>query len=82
MHYHQHSKRNILKNKIKPQIDDQLNGIEFDNEDEKLKVYRQAISNKTAREWGTKHANRLQEYDSIYNDNEIINKITLQDNKK
>jgi hypothetical protein len=71
-----------LKNKIKPQIDDQLNGIEFDNEDEKLKVYRQAISNKTAREWGTKHANRLQEYDSIYNDNEIINKITLQDNKK
>ena len=53
-----------IEKQIKPQIEDQLKGIEFDNEDDKLKVYKQAVSNKTAKEWGTKHANKLQEYDS------------------
>ena len=59
-----------IEKQIKPQIEEELKGIEFDNEDDKLKVYKQAVSNKTAKEWGTKHANRLLEYDSKYNDNE------------
>ena len=59
-----------IEKQIKPQIEEQLKGLEFDNDDDKLKVYKQAVSNKTAKEWGTKHANRLLEYDSKYNDNE------------
>jgi hypothetical protein len=59
-----------IEKQIKPQIEDQLKGIEFDNEDDKLKVYKQAVNTKTAKEWGTKHANKLQEYDPKYNGNE------------
>jgi hypothetical protein len=39
MHYHQQNKIYILKNKLNHKIEDQLKGIEFDDEDEKLKVY-------------------------------------------
>jgi hypothetical protein len=59
-----------IEKQIKPQIEEQLKGIEFDNEEDKLKVYKQTVSTKTAKEWGTKHANQLKPYDSKYQDNE------------
>ncbi len=48
-----------IENKIAPQIEEQIKDIKFDNEDDKLKVYTQAVSNKIAKEWGTRHANTL-----------------------
>ncbi len=33
-----------IEKRIKPHIEEQLKGIEFDNEDDKLKVYKQAKS--------------------------------------
>jgi hypothetical protein len=59
-----------IEKKIAPQIEEQLKDIEFDNEADKSKVYKQAVSNKTAKEWGTKHANQLKPYDTKYQDNE------------
>ena len=59
-----------IEKKIAPQIEEQLKDIEFDNEADKSKVYKQAVLNKTAKEWGTKHANQLKPYDSKYQDNE------------
>ena len=49
---------------------EQMKDIEFDNEADKLKVYTEAVSNKTAKEWGTKHANQLKPYDIKYKDND------------
>ena len=37
---------------------------------DKLKVYTKAVSNKTAKEWGTRHANTLKPFDTKYKDNE------------
>jgi hypothetical protein len=45
-----------IEKHIKPQLEEQLKGIEFDNEDDKFKVYKQAVYKKTATEWGAKHA--------------------------
>ena len=59
-----------IEKKVAPQIEEQMKGIDFENEDEKLKVYTQAVSNKTAKEWGTRHANSLKPFDSRYKDNE------------
>ena len=59
-----------IEKKVAPQIEEQMKGIEFDNEADKLKVYKQAVSNKTAKEWGTRHANSLKPFDTKYKDNE------------
>ena len=59
-----------IEKQIKPQIEEQLKDIEFDNEADKSKVYKQAVSTKTAKEWGTKHANQLKPYDIKYKDND------------
>jgi hypothetical protein len=59
-----------IEKKIAPQIEEQMKDIEFDNEADKLKVYTEAVSNKTAKEWGTRHANSLKPFDSRYKDNE------------
>jgi hypothetical protein len=59
-----------IEKQIKPQIEEQLKDIEFDNEADKSKAYKQAVLTKTAKEWGTKHANQLKPYDSKYQDNE------------
>ena len=40
-----------IEKKVAPQIEEQMKGIEFDNEADKLKVYKQEVSNKTAKEW-------------------------------
>ena len=59
-----------IEKKVAPQIEEQMKDIEFDNEADKLKVYKQAVSNKTAKEWGTRHANSLKPFDTKYKDNE------------
>ena len=59
-----------IEKKIAPQVEEQMKDIEFDNEDDKTKVYKQAISTKTAKEWGTRHANSLKPFDTKFTDNE------------
>ena len=59
-----------IEKKVAPQIEEQMKGIEFDNEADKIKVYTQAVSNKAAKEWGTRHAITLKPFDSKYKDNE------------
>jgi hypothetical protein len=59
-----------IEKKLAPQVEEQMKDIEFDNEAEKLKVYTEAVSNKTAKEWGTRHANSLKPFDPRYKDNE------------
>jgi hypothetical protein len=59
-----------IEKKLAPQVEEQMKDIEFDNDDEKLKVYTEAVSNKTAKEWGTRHANSLKPFDTRYKDNE------------
>ena len=59
-----------IEKKISPQIEEQMKDIEFDNEADKLKVYTEAVSNKTAKEWGTRHANSLKPFEPKYKDNE------------
>ena len=43
--------------------------MNFYNEEDKSKVYKQAVSTKTAKEWGTRHANSLKPYDTKFTDN-------------
>ena len=59
-----------IEKKVAPQIEEQIKDIEFDNVEDKLKVYTQAVSNKTAKEWGTRHANSLKPFEPKYKDNE------------
>jgi hypothetical protein len=47
-----------------------MKDIEFDNEADKSKVYKPAVSTKTAKEWGTRHANSLKPFDTKFKDNE------------
>jgi len=59
-----------VEQRIAPQIQDELKDITFENEDEKTKVYDKIKSIKTAKEYGTKHANNFKPFDTKYNDNE------------
>jgi hypothetical protein len=59
-----------IENKIAPQIENQMKDITFDNEEQKAKARSDAIAIKTAKEWGTKHANKLHPFDQKYKDNE------------
>ena len=59
-----------VEQRIAPQIQDELKDITFENEDEKTKVYDKIKSIKTAKEYGTKNADKLLPFDTKYNDNE------------
>ena len=59
-----------IENRIAPQIQEQMKDITFDNEEQKKKVYDKTVSIKTAKEYGTKHANKLLPFDTKYNDND------------
>ena len=59
-----------IEKQIKPQIEEQLKDIEFDNEDEKIKFSKEVINIKASKALGTRHANNLQVYDSRYDDND------------
>ena len=53
-----------------PQIQQEIKDISFPTEDKKQEFITNAISIKTAKEWGTKHANKLIAFDAKYNGNE------------
>jgi hypothetical protein len=57
-------KDKYIEKKIAPQVEAQMKDIEFDNEADKLKIYTGAVSTKTAKEWGTKHASRFLPFSS------------------
>ena len=59
-----------IEKQIKPQIEEQLKDIEFDNEDEKIKFSKEVINIKASRSAGTRHANKLDKYDSRYDGND------------
>ena len=63
-------KDKYLENKMMPQIQQEIKDITFPSEDKKQEFITNTISIKTAKEWGTKHANKLIPYESKYNGNE------------
>jgi hypothetical protein len=74
-----------IEKKVAPQIEDQIKDIEFDNDADKPKVYKEAASNKTAKKWGTRHANSLKPLDTKFKDNENYQQkyiSKLQENNK
>ena len=69
-----------IEKKIKPQIEQQIQDIEFDNEEDKIKISKEIVSKTTARRIGTIQANKLWPFDVRYKDNEYykesyINKL-------
>jgi len=63
-------KNKYIENKIKPQIEKEIKDITFPDEDKKAEFMNNAISIKTSKEYGTKHANKLIPFDPKYNGNE------------
>ena len=63
-------KDKYIETKMKPQIEQEIKDITFPNEAKKEEFITNAISIKTAKEYGTKHANKLIAFDSKYNGNE------------
>jgi len=63
-------KDKYIENKIKPQIEKEIKDITFPDEDKKAEFMNNAISIKTSKEYGTKHANKLIPFDPKYNGNE------------
>jgi hypothetical protein len=59
-----------IEKKLAPQVEKEIQGIEFADEDAKLRVSNAVISIRKAREYGTKHANQLLPLDERYNGNE------------
>ena len=60
-----------IEDQLAPQIEHQMKDIVFADDEDKIKVSKQVVSIKTAKEWGTKHANKLMPYDETrYKDNE------------
>jgi hypothetical protein len=59
-----------IEKKIAPQIEEQMKDIEFDNEDDKIKISKEVINIKASKALGTRHANNLQEYDSRFDGND------------
>jgi hypothetical protein len=59
-----------IEKQIKPQIEEQMKEIEFDNEDDKIKISKEVVNIKASKALGTRHANKLQEYDSRYDGND------------
>ena len=47
-----------------------MKDIEFDNEDDKIKISKEVINIKASKALGTRHANNLQEYDSRFDGND------------
>jgi hypothetical protein len=56
-------KNKYIENKIKPQIEKEIKDITFPDEDKKAEFMNNAISIKTSKEYGTKHANKLIPFD-------------------
>ena len=59
-----------IETKVKPQIEKEIKDVTFETEDKKTEFVNKTVSIKTAKEYGTKHANKLIEFDPKYNGNE------------
>jgi hypothetical protein len=59
-----------IETKVKPQIEKEIKDVAFETEDKKTEFVNKTVSIKTAKEYGTKHANKLIEFDPKYNGNE------------
>ena len=59
-----------IQTKVKPQIEKEIKDVAFETEDKKTEFVNKTVSIKTAKEYGTKHANKLIEFDPKYNGNE------------
>jgi len=59
-----------IENKVKPQIEKEIKDLTFENEDKKNEFVTKTITIKTAKEYGTKHANKLIPFDVKYDGNE------------
>ena len=59
-----------IETKVKPQIEKEIKDVTFETEDQKTEFVNRTVSIKTAKEYGTKHANKLIEFDPKYNGNE------------
>ena len=59
-----------IEKRIAQQIEEQMKDVNFDDQEERKKDTDKTVSIKTAKEYGTKHANKLLPFDNKYNDNE------------
>jgi hypothetical protein len=59
-----------IETKVKPQIEKEIKDVTFETEDKKTEFVNRTISIKTAKEYGTKHANKLIDFDPKYDGNE------------
>ena len=59
-----------IETKVKPQIEKEIKDLTFENEDKKNEFVTKTLSIKTAKEYGTKHANKLIPFDAKYDGNE------------
>jgi hypothetical protein len=59
-----------METKIAPHVQEQLKDVEFDNEDDKIKISKNIVNIRTSKSMGTRHANELSEYSTKYVDDE------------
>ena len=59
-----------IENKVAPQIEKEIKNINFENPENKTTAYTDAVTIKTARTQGTRHANKLVPLDIRYKDND------------
>jgi hypothetical protein len=59
-----------METKIAPHVQEQLKDVEFDNEDDKIKISKNIVNTRTSKSMGTRHANELSEYNTKYEDDE------------
>ena len=59
-----------METKIAPHVQEQLKDVEFENEDDKIKISKNIINTQASKSMGTRHANQLSEYSTKYADDE------------
>ena len=59
-----------METKIAPHVQEQLKDVEFDNDEDKIKISKNIINTRTSKSMGTRHANELSEYNTKYVDDE------------
>ena len=59
-----------METKIAPHVQEQLKDVEFDNDEDKIKISKNIVNIRTSKSMGTRHANELSEYSTKYVDDE------------
>ena len=59
-----------METKIAPHVQEQLKDVEFDNDEDKIKISKNIINTQASKSMGTRHANQLSEYNVKYIDDE------------